>query len=99
MWALMVHLLCMSSAGHAYQAGPSCQFYNYYIYHSDTLDQRESVLDKSHITHLRVRYKKYCTLILIKTFQDIITSLMIYHISLMTLKNAVQTSVEGVMLC
>ena len=29
-----------------------------YIYHFDTSDQRESVLDISHITHLSVRYKK-----------------------------------------
>ena len=47
-----------------------------YIYHFDTLDQRESVLDKSHIAHPSVRYKKYRTLILIKTFQDIITFLL-----------------------
>ena len=54
-----------------------------------------SVLD---IAHLSVRYKKhhvqcllYHTLILVKTFQDIITSLMMRHISLMMLKNAVQT--------
>ena len=46
------------------------------IYHFDTLDQRESVLDKSHIAHPSVRYKKYRTLILIKTFQDIITFLL-----------------------
>ena len=45
-------------------------------YHFDTLDQRESVLDKSHITHLSVRYKKYRTLILINSFQDIITYCM-----------------------
>ena len=46
------------------------------IYHFDTLDQRESVLDKSHIAHPSVRYKKYRTLILAKIFQDIITFLL-----------------------
>ena len=29
------------------------------IYHFDTSDQRESVLDISHTVHLSVRYKKY----------------------------------------
>ena len=55
-----------------------CKFYTvpkHYIHHFDTLDQKESVLGKSHIAHISVRYKKYHILILIKTFQDIITYL------------------------
>ena len=36
------------------------------IYHLDTLDQRESVLDISHIAHLSVRYKNIAHLFLLK---------------------------------
>ena len=43
---------------HIYQAKYSCLCYNLYIYCFDTLDQRDSVLDKSHIAHLSVLYKK-----------------------------------------
>ena len=33
------------------------------MYHLDTVDQRESVLDKSHIAHLSVRYKNIAQLL------------------------------------
>ena len=37
--------------GHIYQANPLCPCYNYYIYHLDTLDQRDLPV---YISHIRI---------------------------------------------
>ena len=53
------------------------------IYHFDTSDQREKPVYISYIAHnayLSVRYKKYCTLNLVKTFQSIIRFLFMKHV-------------------
>ena len=86
---VVVFILAVLESCQIYRNAPHCVIL-LFIYHFDTSDQRESVLDISHIARLSVQYKKYHTLILDKTFQDIITSLMMHHISLMMLRNTVQ---------
>ena len=58
---LLVARLCVRMHARAHARTHTCHF--------------EGVLDISHIAHLSVQYNKYCTLILVKTFQDIITYL------------------------
>ena len=59
-WCACLQVLSKLTVWNAYL---SLLGYNLVIYHFGTSYQGEGVLDISHITHLSLRYKKYCIFI------------------------------------